>query len=280
MVTSQKNLLMNKQANNFFKKSPLIHCITNEVTCESMANALLYVNSKPIMAVDEREFKELFEQTDGLLLNLGHLSIDRQEQLLAASQEALHTNKPTVIDVVGVSASSLRKKLALTLLENKPTVVKGNTSEMRKLCDLKSSGRGVDGDSSDQEKASLQELSETLKKWTQQYPETSFLATGETDIIVTPQTSYYLKNGVPELDQMTGTGDIVGALIASLLGQGIESEMSLVGAVSYFNLCGESALTHCKKPLGMADFRHELFNELSRLYKKDDWWQQVKGEKL
>lgn len=30
--------------------APLIQCITNEITCESMANALLYIDAKPIMA--------------------------------------------------------------------------------------------------------------------------------------------------------------------------------------------------------------------------------------
>ena len=32
--------------------APLIQCITNEITCESMANALLYIDAKPIMADD------------------------------------------------------------------------------------------------------------------------------------------------------------------------------------------------------------------------------------
>ena len=29
--------------------APLIQCITNEITCESMANALLYIDAKPII---------------------------------------------------------------------------------------------------------------------------------------------------------------------------------------------------------------------------------------
>ena len=52
-------------------EASLVHCITNEVTCETVANALLYVGAKPIMASDPREFAELFRQTDSLLLNLG-----------------------------------------------------------------------------------------------------------------------------------------------------------------------------------------------------------------
>ena len=213
-------LFLKKRTDKFFQQSPLIHCVTNEITCESMANALLYVNSKPIMADDPREFDELFQQTNGLLLNLGHLSPEREKQLIISSEYAKRFKTPTVIDVVGVSASSLRKKLALSLMTNEPQVVKGNTSEMKKLVDLESHGRGVDGHASDQNQASLEKLSEKLKEYTSKYPETCFLATGETDVIVTKDATYFLKNGVPELDKITGTGDMVGALIASLLGQG------------------------------------------------------------
>lgn len=126
-------LLLKKRTDKFFQQSPLIHCVTNEITCESMANALLYVNSKPIMADDPREFDELFQQTNSLLLNLGHLSPEREKQLIISSEYAKRFKTPTVIDVVGVSASSLRKKLALSLMTNEPQVVKGNTSEMKKI---------------------------------------------------------------------------------------------------------------------------------------------------
>lgn len=271
-------LFLKKRTDKFFQQSPLIHCVTNEITCESMANALLYVNSKPIMADDPREFDELFQQTNGLLLNLGHLSPEREKQLIISSEYAKRFKTPTVIDVVGVSASSLRKKLALSLMTNEPQVVKGNTSEMKKLVDLESHGRGVDGHASDQNQASLEKLSEKLKEYTSKYPETCFLATGETDVIVTREATYFLKNGVPELDKITGTGDMVGALIASLLGQGETVETSLVIAVSYFNLCGEKAAQQVSQPIPMSDFRNQLMNQLSTLLEEENWWKDIKGE--
>ncbi|MBO0420396.1 hydroxyethylthiazole kinase [Vagococcus fluvialis] len=271
-------LFLKKRTDKFFQQSPLIHCVTNEITCESMANALLYVNSKPIMADDPREFDELFQQTNGLLLNLGHLSPEREKQLIISSEYAKRFKTPTVIDVVGVSASSLRKKLALSLMTNEPQVVKGNTSEMKKLVDLESRGRGVDGHASDQNQASLEKLSEKLKEYTSKYPKTCFLATGETDVIVTREATYFLKNGVPELDKITGTGDMVGALIASLLGQGETVETSLVIAVSYFNLCGEKAAQQTNQPIPMSDFRNQLMNQLSTLLEEENWWKDIKGE--
>lgn len=38
--------------------SPLVQCITNEITVESMANALLYIDAKPVMADAVQEFPE------------------------------------------------------------------------------------------------------------------------------------------------------------------------------------------------------------------------------
>lgn len=271
-------LFLKERTNKFFQDSPLIHCMTNEITCESMANALLYVNSKPIMADEIREFEELFQQTNGLLLNLGHLNPEREKSLKEASLYAKKFGKPTVIDVVGVSASSLRRELALSLMANSPQVVKGNTSEMKKLCNLASKGRGVDGHASDQGRKSLEELADRLKDYTKKYPNTSFLATGETDVIVTKNDTYFLENGVAELDKITGTGDMVGALIASLLGQGESIEASLVIAVSYFNICGERAYQITGRPVPMATFRHELMNNLSLVLEEERWWKDIKGE--
>lgn len=271
-------LILEKTAKNLFSGSPLIHCLTNEITCESVANALLYVNSKPIMADDPREFNELFQQTDGLLLNLGHISVEREAQILAASHYAKEYQKPTVIDVVGISASSLRKELTFTLMKDSPSVVKGNTSEMRRLCDLQSKGRGVDAHESDQDRAALKELGQSLKELTKQFPNTTFLATGETDVIVSNQRIFYLTNGVPELDKMTGTGDIVGALIAALLGQGEAVLISVIGAVSYFNIAGEKAKNALTLPIGLADFRHQLMNQLSLLTSTTNWWEDIRGE--
>lgn len=270
--------LFKESPSDFFKTSPLVHCITNEITAESVANALLYVNSKPIMATDTREFSDIFRQSDALLLNLGHLSKVREEELISASETSIISQTPTVVDIVGINASSLRKELSFKLLGNEPKVVKGNTSELRALCGLKSSAKGVDGHFLDQKKSAIEELIFALKKLSIDYPNTSFLATGKIDVIVTQKNQFILKNGVPELDKITGTGDIVGALIASLLAQKKSVQDSLIGAVSYFNICGERALLNCQKPIGLETFKYHLFNELSYVFDTAEWWQSVKGE--
>lgn len=257
--------------------APLIQCITNEITCESMANALLYIDAKPIMADDPREFPQLFQQTSALVLNLGHLSQEREQSLLAASDYARQVTKPTVVDLVGYGASDIRNEVGEKLVHNQPTVVKGNLSEMRTFCQLVSHGRGVDGSPLDQSEEAIEELIQALRQQTQKFPQTVFLATGIQDVLVSQEQVIVLQNGVPELDCFTGTGDLVGALVAALLGEGNAPMTAAVAAVSYFNLCGEKAKT---KSQGLADFRQNTLNQLSLLMKEKDWFEAVKGRVL
>ncbi len=257
------------------KKAPLVQCITNEITCESMANALLYIGAKPIMADDPREFSQLFKQTDALLLNLGHLSEQREKSLIEASRYAKAQKKPTVVDLVGYGVSEIRNQTGKTLVENQPTVVKGNISELRHFCGLPSHGRGVDASALDQGADHLTELIAAMKEISSQYPATTFAATGQRDIIVNQKQVVILDNGVDELDRFTGTGDIVGALIAALLGAGHDPFEATAGAISYFNLCGEKAK---QESIGLAEFRHQTLNQLSLLM-LENWFEQVKGWK-
>lgn len=254
--------------------SPLIQCITNEITCESMANALLYIDAKPVMADEVQEFPEFFQQNDGILLNLGHISTERVTSLREASKFAAKTNTPAVVDLVGVAATELRYQLALELEANQPQVIKGNISEMRRFLSLKSAGRGVDAAASDQEEAALQELAEGMAKRAAKTG-ICYLATGEKDLLVTPQQIFILENGVPQLDRFTGTGDIVGSIITALLGTGIDGLLASFAAVSYFNCCGEQA----GNIKGLAAFRQETLNQLSLLM-ETDWSQKIVGKEL
>lgn len=254
------------------KKVPLVHCITNEITCETVANALLYVDGKPLMADDPREFPEIFAQNDSLLLNLGHISPEKVAALVAGAKFAQQTKTPTVLDLVGVSATKLRYDLAWEIAKKHPTVIKGNLSEMRAFCGLASEARGVDGSHKDQTPQALAELKTVMEKVACKY-QVVLLATGPTDLVVASEISYALTNGVPQLDRFTGSGDLLGGIIAALLGSGVSALASVVAGVSYLNLCGEQA----KEARGLEAFRSETLNQLSLLM-ETDWWQQIRRQ--
>lgn len=254
---------------------PLIHCITNGITKELVANALLYVGAKPIMAEDEREIESVIQVSSAVLLNIGHLTEKKESCVIKAAKLANTYQKRLVVDAVGIVGLSNRLALVQNLLEIGVTVVKGNISEMRRLAGLKSSAKGVDSAKEDQTLMELKELAHALRKLGKLYPQTVFLATGEQDLVVTASESFCLKNGVDSLELFTGTGDIVGALITGVLGSGIKPLEATIGSISYFNICGEKASKVLQQ--GMESFRIETCNQLSKLY-EENWQERLKME--
>ena len=243
-------------------KSPLIQCLTNTVTVESVANALLYVGAAPVMADQAAEMEVFFNQNDGALINIGSLSPEKIRNILLAARTAEETDTPFVLDLVGVSASPLRNDLAQEISASTPDVIKGNLSEMRTFCGLGSTGRGVDAGADDQSEAALVELGQAMQEWVSDHAGTTLLATGPVDVVADASGIYYLKNGVDNLGRFTGTGDIVGALTTALLGAGQPVLDAVILAVSYFNLCGEKADATTR---GLADFRQATLNNQSIL---------------
>ena len=254
---------------------PLIHCITNGITKELVANALLYVGAKPIMAEDKREIESVIQVSSAVLLNIGHLTEQKESCIIKAAKLANTYQKRLVVDAVGIVGLSNRLDLVQRLLDIGITVVKGNISEIRRLAGLKSIAKGVDSATEDQSLMELKELVHALRKLAKTYPQTVFLATGEQDIVVTASNSFCLKNGVDCLELFTGTGDVVGALIAGVLGSGINPLDATIGAISYFNVCGEKANKILQQ--GMESFRIETCNQLSKLY-QENWQEMIKME--
>ena len=58
--------------------SPLIHCITNYVTVNDVANVLLAIGARPIMADDPEEVEEITALSAGLCLNIGTLNVSEE----------------------------------------------------------------------------------------------------------------------------------------------------------------------------------------------------------
>lgn len=255
--------------------APLIHCITNAISVETVANALLYIGAKPIMTEDIRAFNDLALQTNSLLLNLGSLSLDKEKSILAASKLAIG-KEPVVLDVVGIASAKSAMKVAKKIIADQPTIVRGNISEMRALCDLQTHGRGVDGSLLDQTDEELINLITALKQLPQ---ESVYVATGTKDIVVARNNVWILSNGVPELDRFTGSGDTLSGLLAALLGEGASPEDAAIQAISYLNIAGETAKSKTVTS-GIAEFRQLFLNELSLLGVEDsDWINKIRGTK-
>lgn len=97
------------------KKKPLIHNITNYVTVNDVAKALLAIGASPIMADDVDEVAEITSICNGLNINIGTLNKHTIEVMKIAGKKASELHHTLLLNPVGASASSLRTRTAALL---------------------------------------------------------------------------------------------------------------------------------------------------------------------
>lgn len=214
----------------------LIHCITNPISINQCANVVLAVGCKPIMAEHPREVSSITASAKALLLNLGNITEVRLKSIRISAETAHNRGIPFVLDAVGVACSELRRKFALKIIEKcRPAVIKGNYSEINALYRRGYTSSGVDADSN-LSKEAISEAAEFLAK---KYG-CVVLASGKADIITDGKRRILVRNGTPQLSQITGTGCMLGALTACFLPEG-NALAAASAACGIMGIAGEKA---------------------------------------
>lgn len=250
------NLLQIRQSVKSNK--PLIHCITNPISINDCANIVLAVGAKPIMAEHPLEVAEITSVSKSLGANLGNITDIRMESMLISGKTAFEKKIPQIIDLVGVGCSKLRLDYAKKFIsECHPSVIKGNMSEIKAICGIESSAKGIEVGTCDiVTEQNFDENIEMLKALSLQ-TSSVIAATGVVDIITNGTHTYIITNGCEMLSMVTGTGCMLTALIASY----ISSEDILEGtvlAIALMGICGELS-QHVK---GTGSFRTELIDNM------------------
>ncbi len=121
----------------YLKNHPQVHIINNYITVTDAVNVILAVGGTAVGADFPEEAAEITSMSDALVLNTGTPSEERKKAYLAAGKAANEKGIPVILDPVGVGASDFRKKMIKDLLEEvKVTCVRGNSAEIRTLCEL------------------------------------------------------------------------------------------------------------------------------------------------
>lgn len=240
--------------------NPLIHCITNPISINDCANAVLAVGAQPIMAEHPQEAAAITRSAAALLVNLGNVTDARLESIMISGGEAHESGIPCVIDLVGVGCSLLRLQFARKFVGNlHPAIVKGNLSELMAFAGTPSRAEGVDaGDrlTPENQERILDQLSRLARR-----TGAVVLATGETDAVTDGAHTVLLKNGVPLLSRVTGTGCVAGALAAAYLSAASPMAATAL-AVSVLGIAGELAAEQAR---GTGSFRVAVMDALSTL---------------
>ena len=123
---------------------PLVQCITNYVSMDITANVLNAAGASPAMVHDVEEAGEFAALASAVVINIGTPSPPWVDGMRAAARSAADAGTPWVLDPVAVGATSYRRRIVDELLALRPTVVRGNASEIATLATAVAGGRGVD----------------------------------------------------------------------------------------------------------------------------------------
>lgn len=118
-----------------------VHCLTNPVSMQDVANILLAAGGSAIMAQEVQEAAQITALCQATLLNTGVPDEEKFKACAAAGREANALGHPVVLDPVGVGASDFRKERMARLLEQvRPTIIRCNPEEAQTLLNLREGG--------------------------------------------------------------------------------------------------------------------------------------------
>ena len=259
-----KNSLENVRKNN-----PLTHCITNSVTINDCANAVLAIGGSPIMAEDEEEMEEVVEIADVLVINIGKLSKEQIKAMKVSAAHATKTNTPIVLDPVGAGISQLRNNTIKYLVENNNiTAIRGNISEIKAIANIvgllntESAAKGVDVSEDDIISRDNLEINGNLVKELAKKLDTVVIASGPLDIISNGETTIVLDNGDEMMPLITGSGCMLTSIVGSCVAVNDPFEGSILASIA-MSLAGEKARKQVdENDLGTGSFRTFIIDYL------------------
>ncbi|WP_435978855.1 hydroxyethylthiazole kinase [Psychrobacter sp. DM4] len=225
----------------FRTQAPLVHNITNFVAMSTAANVLLAAGASPAMVHARTEAPEFVRLSHALTINIGTLSPDWLDSMLATVEVAHNQNIPWVLDPVAVGATTFRKQSCAQLLAFKPDVIRGNASEILALAGMNSKSRGADsGDTVESAKVAAQELTQHAKV---------VVVTGEVDWVTDGTQRWSVHQGVPMMTRVTAIGCALTSLIGGFVGSNRDDLAgAVISALCYYGQAGELADKTAKGP--------------------------------
>ena len=215
MIYTPEDSLVSRYGGRVFSLRPVVQCITNIVTVNDCANALLAVGASPTMAHHPEEMADFASITDALVLNMG--ATESLEAMHIAGAAASSRRHPVVIDPVGCAGSAWRRRQCLSLIDEvHPALIRGNAAEIRALLLHRNTGRGVD-DTAAEEK-SVPDICAALARNTGAI----VIASGAVDYISDGTKVLAVPGGSPLMARITGSG----CMLSSLLGAYMAAEVS------------------------------------------------------
>ncbi|WP_202741748.1 hydroxyethylthiazole kinase [Acinetobacter calcoaceticus] len=195
---------------NMQARTPLVQCITNSVAANYTANVLLASGASPAMIDNPYEAESFTKISSALSINLGTPTTEQMQAMQISAKTAQLNDIPWVLDPVGYGPIlAWRSQMTDELLQFKPSVIRGNASEISTLAGNQVQSKGVDSTLSSDD------------AYRQAYAllvHTNCIAiSGESDYILSKELDVVIQinGGSPLQPKITATGCALGALIAA-----------------------------------------------------------------
>jgi hydroxyethylthiazole kinase len=221
--------------------APLVHCLTNTVVQTITANALLAAGAAPAMVDAPQEAGDFAAVASAVLINVGTVHERTAEAMRLAARSAGAAGTPWVLDPVAVGGLAYRTALAEELVALRPTVVRGNASEVMALAGAGAGGRGVDSTAGtdDAAKAAAELALRTGGV---------VAVSGAVDLLTDGSRTVRVGGGSALLTRTTGAGCALGALVAAYLAVTDDPLIGAVAAHAHVALAAERAAATAAGP--------------------------------
>jgi hydroxyethylthiazole kinase len=222
--------------------SPLVHNVTNFVVMNNTANALLAVGASPVMSHSHPEIREMVGLCQAVVINVGTLDEYFVTSMRLAAGAAGEGGKPWVLDPVGAGATAYRNASLGELTGYRPTVIRGNASEIMALAKCANGKtKGVDS------VARSTDAITAARELHRQYGSVVCVS-GETDIIVGEGGLTLIGNGDTMMTRVTGLGCSASAVIGAFIAVVDDKAEAVAAAMALFGICGELAARRSPGP--------------------------------
>jgi hydroxyethylthiazole kinase len=240
-------------------QAPLVHSLTNLVVMAFNANTLLAAGASPIMAHAVEEVADLARLSGAVVVNIGTLDAHWVPAMQLALDTARVAGKPSVLDPVGAGASAYRNQVLANLITRRPTLVRGNASEILSLAGHSANTKGVD--STDPVELALAAAQSLAQRYG-----CVVCVSGPEDHVLAPDGRHaVLRNGHLLMTRVTGVGCSASALVGAFAAVQPDPWRACVSAMAYWGVVGEIAAQRIGPDGGTGRYASTLLDVASTL---------------
>ena len=256
--------MLGEMLNKVRETTPLVHNITNYVTVNDVANVLLACGGSPIMSDEPQDVEDITSICGGLNINIGTLNMRSIEGMKLAGKKATELGHAILLDPVGAGASALRTNTAVSLMEEIPfSVIRGNISEIKTLALGSGTTKGVDADVAD--KVTDETLDDSIRFVKNFAKESGSIVavTGAIDLVSDGEKCYVIRNGRPEMGQITGTGCQLSGMMTAFVAANPDNQLeAAAAAVCMMGLAGEIGWSRMVEGDGNSTYRNRIIDAI------------------